>query len=380
MKKRVTSICALFFILSLSVYSQTISWTSVPTGYKPGSIDLSPVLGPGEGFTGALAVDPANPHVVYAGVGYWQHQSVVRINISSSSVQKVASGFFGSIGGLAVPGSGQLIILDNDDYTTSSIPGETLLIATDKNTDGDFDDPGEIEELLSPILVDGIFGFTGAQARIAPSGNPSGIPSGSLVFQNADGGLNADLSVVTNPTSSSTAAYRPPGGAYFGGFDYNGGFDFDSTGRIFMGAANSSWTGEVFALVNTNGDQDIDEGEYHDLVSSSTLTGSISDLAIDGEDDVFILTNPWGGYQVQTFDIPADPLSDHALPLAFADTDSPFLTALLVTDKGLGFEGGENGGAVMIVGGYASGWANAINLLTLTPSEESGIRDWEVYR
>ncbi len=361
-------------VLAIATASaQTISFVEVPPGYEAGSIDL------GDGFTGALAADPANPDIIYASVGYYQHNYVVKVDLSDSSVTTVASGWFGSIGGLAIPAPHQLIIVDNDDYTTNAIPGETFLICTDKNTDGDFDDPGEIEELISPILVDWT-SFTGAQARIAPSGDPSNIPSGSLLFQNADGGTKADLFVVTDPTSNTTAAYRPSGAAYFTGFDYNGGFDSDSAGRIFMGAGNSSWTGEVFALVNTNGDEDIDAGESNDVVTSTSLPGSITDIIIDKEDDVFVVTNPWGGYQIQTFDIPADPLTQHATLTDFAKTDAGWMSAVIINSKSLPFEPNLlGGGATMLMGGMTATYASATNLLTLTPHDITRIGDWELY-
>lgn len=361
----------LFSFLMALVSAQTISFTSVPNGFEAGSINL------GAGFKGTLAADPSNPDIVYASVGVWQQQSVVKINLADSSVTTVATGYFGSIGGMAVPSPHQLIVVDNDDYTSNSIPGETILLLTDKNLDGDFDDAGEVEPLIAPILVDG-GGFSGAQARIAPAGNPSGIPSGSLLFQNADGGGKADLFVVTNPTNSALAAYRPAGGAYYSGYDYNGGFDFDSQGRIFMGATNSWFSGEVFALVNLNADMDIDAGESNDVVTSLSLSGGISDLIIDGEDDLFLVTNPWGDYQVQQIAIPSDPLNEEALPAPFANTDSSWLTTIMINTKTRPFAAGQNGGAVMLLGGY-KGWSSATNLLTLKPCLFSEVEDWRLY-
>jgi len=351
---------------------QTISFTNVPAGYENGSIDL------GMGFTGALAVDPSNPDFVYASVGSWQQNQVVKIDFSDQSVRTVASGLFGSVGGLAVPGPNQLVIVDNDDYAPNTIPGETILLCTDMNIDGDFDDAGEIEELIAPILV-GSNSFTGGQARIAPAGNPSGIPAGSLLFQDADGGCKGDLFVVTNPRSPATAAFRPSGDAYFSGFDYNGGFDFDSQGRIFMGTTNFSFSGEVLALVNLDHDERIDPDEWNDVITSASLYGGISDLAIDAEDDVFVVTNPWDGFQIQSFEIPSDPLHEACALSDFADTNSPWLTTILLTGGVLPFEPGAADGATMILGGYAAGWANATNLLILKPKDFTGVKTWHVY-
>jgi len=363
---------ALLWIAASMAAGQTISFTGVPPGYEPGSIDL------GMGFTGALAVDPLNPNIVYASVGFWQQNQVKKIDLSDLSVRTAASGLFGSIGGLAVPGPNQLVIIDNDDYSSNTIPGETILLCTDKNMDGDFDDSSEIEEMIAPILV-GSFSFTGGQARIAPSGNPSDIPSGSLLFQDADGGSKGDLFVVTNPQSPATAAFRPSGASYFSGFDYNGGFDFDSQGHIFMGTTNASFSGEVLALVNLDHDERIDAGEWNDVITSASLYGGISDMAIDAEDDGFVATNPWDGYQIQSFDIPFDPLHEDGTLSDFADTNSPWLTSILLNTKELPFESGEANGATMIVGGYAPGWASATNLLTLKPKYTTGVETWNVY-
>jgi len=366
-------VAGLVFFSSLMalVSAQTISFTSVPNGFEAGSIEL------GAGFVGALAPDPYNPDIIYAAVGVWQQQYIVKINLADSTVASAAVGFFGSIGGMAVPAPHQLIVVDNDDYTSNTIPGEMVLLLTDKNMDGDFDDIGEVEPLIAPLLVDGA-SFSGAQARIAPAGNPSDIPSGSLLFQNADGGGKADLFVVTNPTDAALASYRPEGGAYFSGYDYNGGFDFDSQGRIFMGATNSWFSGEVFSLVNLNNDMVIDAGEANDVVTSLSLSGGISDLIIDGDDNIFLVTNPWDGYQVQKVVIPADPLHETATPSPFANTDSSWLTTIMINTKTRPFKAGQNDGAIMLLGGY-KGWSSATNLLILKPCPFSEVEDWAIY-
>ena len=105
-----------------------------------------------------------------------------------------------------------------------------------------------------------------------------------------------------------------------------------------------------------------------------------ADLIIDAEDDVFVVTNPFGGFQVQVFDIPGDPLTAHAVPSGFARTDSPWLTCIMINNKGLSFEPGVAGGATMILGGYASGWLSATNLLTLSPEESTKVKKWDLYQ
>jgi hypothetical protein len=358
--------------------AETVSFTAVSSGYEGGSITLP------EGFAGALAADPSNDQVVYASVGAFQDNKIVRINLGTGAVDYVANGPFGSIGGIAALSPTQLVLMENDHSPGSPLPGETILLATDCNPqDGDFDDPGEIVELLAPILVDSLFGFTGAQARIAPAGNPSGIPSGSLLFQNADGSGLGDLFVVTEPTSPATAQYRPSGAHYFGGFDYNGGFDFDSPGRIFMGAVDgATFSGEVFALVNSNADEDIDAGEYNDVVTTTSLPAGIADLAIAADDTAFCLTNPFlAGSRIVQFSAPENPLTQEAVIQNFATTDAGYLMAIMFNSKCKQFEpfGGSNG-AVLIVGGYTTTWAQATNLLTLKPAAPSAARLWTGYR
>jgi hypothetical protein len=365
-------------MLQAVVSAQVISFTAVPSGYEAGSINLP------EGFAGALAADPLNDQIIYASVGAFWDNKIVRIDLQSGSVERIADGPFGSIGGIAALSPTQLVLTENDHSPGSPLPGETILLATDFNPqDGDFNDAGEIIELIAPILTDSLFGFTGAQARVAPSGNPSGIPSGSLVFQNADGAGLADLFVVEEPTTPGTAKYRPSGGHYFGGFDYNGGFDFDSRGRIFMGAVDgATFAGMVYALVNSNSDEDIDGGEYNDVVTTASLPAGIADLIIDAEDTAFCLTNPFlAGGRVVKFLVPENPLIAQAAIQEFAVTDAGYLTAVMINSKRRSFEpwSGRNG-ATLLFGGYTSTWAQATNLLTLEPAAPAAARLWDAYR
>jgi len=145
-----------------------------------------------------------------------------------------------------------------------------------------------------------------------------------------------------------------------------------------MGATNSFFSGEVFALVNLNADMDIDAGESNDMVTSLSLFGGLSDLMIDAEDDLFLVTNPWGGYQVQSARIPSDPLHEEVAPAPFANTDSSWLRSILLNTKTRPFEAGQTDGAVMLLGGY-KGWDCATNLLTLKPCISSEVEDWDIY-
>jgi hypothetical protein len=367
MFRRLSAATLLFSCLVFASHGQTLNFTSIPDGYIDGSISLP------RAFTGALGVDPTDDQIVYASVGSFQDVNLARVNLTSGTSAVVADGPFGNIGGIAVLSATQVAVIDNSG-AVGGPSDQTLLLASDLNGDGDFNDGGEIAELIPPILT-GLFGWTGTQARVAPAGNPSSIPSGSVIVQSADGSGGSELLVVQNPLS--TPSYRPAGAAYFSGFDYNGGFDFDSQGRIMMGTVTGSFNGNVIALVNSNADQDIDPGESNLLISGAQLPFGIADLVLDGEDDGFCATSG----DVKTFKVPANPLIDSATPSAFAATDSPFLTAVLINSKERRFEpnSGNSIGATLLIGGFAAGFVPADNLLTLVPSTTSGVEHWELY-
>lgn len=338
--------------------AQTISVIPVPSGYDAGSIPLP------RPFTGALAVDPTDDDVVFASVGSFLDSSLVRVDLTSGTATTIALGPFGNLAGIAAFSPTELVLLDNATAASGPYPGETILIARDDNpADGDFDDAGEIVELIAPILT---ADFSGAQARIVPPGVPSGIPSGSLMFQTADGGGGGELLVVADPLGA--AAYRPAGAPYFTGFDFNGGFDFDASGRIFMGTLNgTNFTGEVFALVNLDGDEDIDPGESNLLVAGEPGMG---DLVVDAEDDIlFAGATPSFAAGIRTFRAPADPLSGTVSPGTLATTDAGFLSGLILNSRSRPFEPNAGpGGATLLFGGFTSDFSPGRNLATLTPS------------
>lgn len=368
---------ALFFSISMlstaPLSAQTIAFTSVPEGYVAGSIDLP------RSFGGAMAVDPNNDLILYVSVGNFGDMDVVRVNLFTQSVQLVADGPFGSIAGIAPLSSTQLVLVENDGVAGSGITSETLLLATDFNPpDNDFDDPGEIVELIQPILVDSPFGFSGTQARVAPPGNASAIPEGAVLVQTADGNGLGEILVVDGVLS--TPAFRPVGGAFVSGFDFNGGFDFDSLGRIMMGTLEGfSFTGEVFALVNRNGDENIDLGEANRILAGEA---GMADLVIDAEDDVFIAgATPSFVAAIRTFAVPADPLIDGAVASTFAETDAGFLSAIAITSKTRPFEPMvRTPGAMLITSGFTADFQPATNLLTLRPVPLNSALGWEEYR
>ncbi|MCX7964425.1 MAG: hypothetical protein D6691_11875 [Candidatus Hydrogenedentota bacterium] len=339
---------------------------SVPAGYTTGSIEL------GVPFAGSLAPLPSDPTKLYVSVGSYGAQSIALVDTVGASIQIVASGF-GSIGGIAVLSNGDLAITEN---ATS----ETILRAHDLTNDGDFLDPGEITALISPILADSPFGFTGAQIALAPAGNAAAIPAGALVIQTADGETSSELLVVENPETSP--AFRPAGGAFFSGFQYNGGIDFSNSGHVIMGEGmfdmlTFTSSGRIYALVNTNADAVIGAGEWNVLVSETQLAAGLSDLAISKEDDVFTVE---GSGTVRTFALPPNLLSGSATPAVFAQTDSPYLSTVRFDDKTKTFAPGATApSARLYLGGYASDWTAATNLVWIQPQPTSHIENWAIY-
>lgn len=353
-------------------HSQTLQFTSVPPGYAADSI---PLLRP---FAGALAPDPFDEDFIYVAIGDFHDMEIVRVGLIDHSIAHVAAGPFGSVGGIAKIAANQLVIVDNDGAPGSGITSNTLLSARDFNpADGDFNDPGEITELIAPILAGPPSGFTGAQARVAPGANASGVPFGALLVQTADGNGQGELLVVRNPVIAP--AFRPPGGAYFTGFDFNGGFDFDSLGRIFMGTVEGTgFTGQVFALVNLNMDSVIDPGESHMILSGEN---GMSDLIIDREDHVYFAGADESFIAaIRTFDVPADPLSGTVTATNFVQTDAGFLSALTISSKLKLFRPSTySSGAVLVTSGFTATFEPATNLLTLTPMHINASESWRSY-
>ncbi|MBI3736397.1 hypothetical protein HY256_07775, partial [Candidatus Sumerlaeota bacterium] len=211
----------ILFMLILAGHSaaQTISFTSVPDGFDAGSIELP------RPFAGALGVDADSDNIIYAAVGNYQDMNLARIDLNTGAVAIVAEGPFGGLGGIA-PLTGGAIVLTDNASAAGGPPDDTILIARDLNRDGDFNDGGEITKLIDPILVNG--SWSGAQARRVPKVRKSRLGAGSVMIQTADGAGNAELIVIDNPLRRpSFNLHRNP---YFFGFDYNGGFDFDSRG------------------------------------------------------------------------------------------------------------------------------------------------------
>lgn len=358
--------------LAASAPAQTLTFTSIAPGYAPGSIALP------AGFGGALGTLASESDTLYVSIGSYGNMKLARVDLATGLAAVVADGPFGSLAGIAPLTSTAVALIDNSS-ASGGPPDQTILLARDNNpADGDFNDPGEITELIAPILT-GAFGFTGAQARRVPPSASAALPLGSLVVQTADGGAAGELLAIVDPLSASPG-FTPAGGSWFSGFDYNGGFDFDSRGVVWMGSVDSaSFAGTVTALVNLNFDSRIDPGEFHDVVAGEN---GMADLSIDAEDDVFFSApNASFAASARTFRAPASPLGAAATPVDFAATNASYLSALLVTSKNRPFEPfGGAGGAVLVLGGFAPDFSSAVNLLTLTPGiGNNGAHDWELY-
>ncbi|MCX7014780.1 MAG: hypothetical protein NTW86_19900 [Candidatus Sumerlaeota bacterium] len=356
--KRLLALCSVLLSLAAAnAHAQIIGFISVPDGFTSDTIALPLPFG------GALGADPSNDQIVYCSVGGYGAMSLARVDLATKNVAIVADGPFGAVSGLAVLSPTQIAVIDNAS-APGGPPDDTILLATDGNSDGDFNDAGEIQELIAPPLVNN--DWTGSQARVAPAPDAAGIAGGSLVVQTADGSGQGRLLVVKDPLTSPSLV--PAAGSFFTGFDYNGGFDFDSRGRVIMGSLNgTTFTGEVYALVNTNGDDHIELGEWNRLAAGEN---GMADLAIDAEDDVFFAGADLSfTAAVRSIEIPPDPLHQGAAAVNFATVDAGFLSGLLINSKTRPFESNAGpGGATMVIGGWTGGFESAKNLLTLTPN------------
>ncbi len=332
--------------------------TQLPNGYTSGSVEL------GADFAGALTQDPANANRLLVSVGSFGAQSILSVNVATQSTATVATGF-GSIGGIAVLSNGDLAVTEN--FTS-----KTIVRARDLDSDGKFLSAGELTTLIAPILDDG--NFSGAQCATAPPGNASVIPAGALVVQTADGGTSGELLVITNPETAP--AYRPAGGAYAAGLDYNGGFGFDPAGNIICGSSGF-FSGQILALVNSNANQQIDAGERSVLVGGGALGLGLTDLSVSKENAVFFGENSG---DVRRFALPANLLTGTGTPTLFARTNSTYLSVVRLDFPDRPFAPGSAGStARLYLTGYLPGFATASNIAFIQPAPLTAVADWSVY-
>lgn len=270
---------------------------NVPPGYTVGYIQLSTTEPEGA----ALAISP-DEQVLYASLGGWGPHKVVRVDLSQDPpvVEDFATGaynlsgpaagddaldsLFGTVGGLAVLHTGELIIVDNNEQP--GVPGDTIYLARDLNGDGDAQDiiteedgttVSEVVELIKPIHTlpgSGWGGFTGQQAEVDAEDN--------IYIVTADGGGLGEVLRITDALSS------PAINIWYEGLDYGAGLGFDSAGRLFVG--NSSWPSGASIYIT----QDLSEPKDEDALDggeSVLLTDAITgiyDLVVSAEDVIYI--------------------------------------------------------------------------------------------
>jgi hypothetical protein len=245
-----------------------------------------------EGFWGpALAVDPADPTKIFAGVGarnFGGDQTIYRLDITDPqypSYTPVCAGpedtdgdgqldsLFGSIGGLAMLPTGELAISDNGLSTSGT--GERVFLARDRNADGDFLDvvsgSPEVTALFDPTPFDSSpFGFTGVQVEVGLDG--------ALYVITSDGDDAGEVIRVTDPAIAPGANLFFQDGS-LGGIDYGSGLAWIG-GVLFAGDADETFTNpaRVWRLQDTSADGDaLDPGES--TLLTSTLAGGVYDLA-----------------------------------------------------------------------------------------------------
>lgn len=336
----------------------------IPAGYSVRSLDL------GLPYGGALAVDPTNPDRVYVATGSFGDMDVISVNTVAGTTTTVA-GPFGNIGGMTALPNGDLLISEN--FTS-----ETIFLAHDANLDGDFFDAGELAPLIPPLLRYG--DYTGAQMAVAPAGNAAGIPAGVPLVQTADGAASSSLLVID--TTTSPAALRPAGGAFFTGFEYNGGVAFDPDGNVILGESRFTWvpyalSGRIFALVNTNGNEAIDAGESHALVDEPQLPLGLADLTVSKERTVYFGDNSG---VVKSFPLPGNLLMGSGSPVPFIGTNSIYVSTVRIDDVSKPFTSGATGNtARLYIGGLDSSYAGFTNLLILEPTAPARVQDWQLY-
>jgi len=341
------------------LHADSIIAESLSAGYQASSIEL------GQPFGGSIAQHPTNANLLYVSYGDFAFHKVMAVALDTGSTRTVTP-YLGNVGGLAVLNNGDLAISENDDFTS-----DTILRARDLNGDGDFIDVGEITELIAPILTTA-GNFTGAQMTVAPAGNAAGIPAGSLVVQTADGGTNSELLVIENPETAP--AFRPVGGGFYTGFTYNGGVGFSHEGHVICGVSEFP-VGRIDALVNTNGDMDIDAGEAHTIADGTMLTNSLADLSVTA--DGRVITSENGG-TIRSFQLPGDLLTGMATPSVLAVTNASYISTVRVDFPDRPFGSAPGARSTLYAGGYVT-FPAATNLLAIKALAPASVEDWRLF-
>ena len=349
---------AITLALAVAASAESLEAISVPTGYTSSTVEL------GLPYAGAIAFSPDPSTKFFAAVGNFGSMEILSVDSDTGTTVAVADGF-GAIGGMAVLSNGDLVISEN--FTS-----DTIFRARDLDSDGKFFSAGEMTELIPPAFHDG--NFSGAQMVVAPAGNPSGIPSGSLVVQTADGGTSGELLVIENPTGVAT--YFPTDAPFADGLNYNGGVAFEPNGALIVGSAGFL-SAEILALVNANNNDRIDAGERNVLVPTYLTGMGVSDLSVSAESQVYFGEN--SGI-VKSLALPYPLLTGLTEPAQFAQTNSDYLSTVRLDFPQRTFAAHAAApSAKLYLGGYLSGFIAATNLVVIGPANTAAVMDWQAF-
>ncbi len=298
-------------IMSMMVASSmgVMGDVDVAAGYEVSYIEVSSTEGEGA----ALGVDPSKDHLLYASVGDWGPHKVVKVDLSedppvvtdfatgafnlegADSEENALDSRFGTVGGIGVLHSGEVIIVDNNEQP--GIPGDTIFIARDLNEDGDACDivtldggttVAEVVELIEPINTmpgTGWGGFSGQQVEVDEYDN--------VYIVTSDGGGEGEVLRINDPLGT------PQISVWCDGLDYGAGLAFDHERRLLVG--NSSWPSGAGIYLTRDLSEPAD-GDALDPGEMTLLTDSITgvfDLAVSAEHQVFF-TN---GEYVESMDV-----------------------------------------------------------------------------
>ncbi|MCX8037960.1 MAG: hypothetical protein N3D11_13100 [Candidatus Sumerlaeia bacterium] len=372
------SFCVLLcFIPVAKGMALDISFTTHPPGYVAGRLPL------GTGNSAhALARDPENENYIYAAGLFDGVARIVRINLwtaARTTVFVLPTSI--TVSGFAVLHSRALFISD--------AWHDKIFRLHDKNPpDGDFNDPGEVSELIQPIYRNPGGDWTGTTVFIIPSDNSRlTLKAGTVLFQSEDGGTTqGEVLAVANALTTPT--YVPPYRRYFWGFNYGGGLGLDAQGRLLV--ASSFWpdTGKVWICEDLDGNREIGPGESNILVPRvhpTTEWAGLSALAVDSSGRVYSSVG-WGfgnsaQTDIRTFTVPANPLQTTATVSTFATLNSPYLSAVIFNSTTRSFAPGAVNGAFMILLGFDPFYGDVDYLLTLRPDGPSlAVRRWSQYK
>jgi len=368
-------VCFVFLLLPLSPKAQEVSFTPRPLGYIAGKVHL----GAGN-YASALAADPEDDNHVYVAGMFEGVEKIVRLDLRDGAKTSVfAAPTTVSVNGFAVASRHLIFVSDN-------VNDHLLALVDDNPQDGDFNDPGEIRELLEPILTHPTWGWTGTRVCVVPDGpNRLGLPTGSVLFQSEDGETTqGEVLAVVNPLTSPS--YQPPGGAYFSGFDYGGGIAIDSQGRLLVASSFYPDTGKVWICEDVSGDGTIGEGESNIIVeraSDTTEWAGLSSLVLDADDRCYISVG-WGfgstaNTEIRSFALPEDPLNTTATVATFATLNTPYVSAMVLTSREKTFKPYSPDGATLVIAAYDQFYGTLDYLLTLKPFGSLGVRRWTLY-